>query len=305
MKGFRLAITGATGFVGAATLDRALKAGFSVNALTRGKQPSRRGVTWVAGALDDQASLDRLVRTADAVLHIAGVINAPDRAGFEEGNALGTMRVVDAARKAGVRRFVHVSSLAAREPALSAYGWSKELAERYVKASALDWTIVRPPAVYGPGDREMLELFRMAKRGFMLLPPAGKLSIIEVGDLADLLLALILDRHDSHAELYEVDDGTKDGLSYDAFGRAIGRAVGKHVRCIASPRWLLDTAAWLDGTIRRDRAKLTPDRVNYYCHPDWVSDPRKAVPPHLWSSKVFAAEGLAETARAYRAKGWL
>jgi uncharacterized protein YbjT (DUF2867 family) len=305
MKGFRIAITGATGFVGAATLDRALKAGFSVNALTRRKQPSRRGVTWVAGSLDDQASLDRMVRTADAVLHIAGVVNARDRAGFEEGNALGTMRVVDAARKAGVRRFVHVSSLAAREPSLSSYGWSKELAERYVKASGLDWTIVRPPAIYGPGDRDILDLFRMAKRGIMLLPPGGSLSIIAVDDLAELLLTLVLDQDESRAQVYEVDDGTKGGFTHDSFGRAIGRAVGKQVRCLAAPRWLLDAAAWMDGTIRRDKAKLTPDRVNYYCHPDWVSDPAKAVPPQLWTPQVFAAEGLASTARAYRAKGWL
>src|SRR3546814_8906938 len=87
------------------------------------------------------------------------------------------MAVVDAMRQRGVRRLIHVSSLSAREPGLSDYGWSKELAERHVKASGLDWTIIRPPAIYGPGDREMLELFRMAKRGFMLMPPGGRLSV--------------------------------------------------------------------------------------------------------------------------------
>lgn len=306
MKGFRIAITGATGFVGAATLDRALKAGFSVNALTRRKQPSRRGVTWVAGSLDDQASLDRMVRTADAVLHIAGVVNARDRAGFEEGNALGTMRVVDAARKAGVRRFVHVSSLAAREPSLSSYGWSKELAERHVKASGLDWTMVRPGGIFGPGDRDILELFRMAKRGLMLLPPGGRLSVIEVSDLARLLLALAGEREKSLTHIYEVDDGTPTGWDHQDFGQALGRAVGrKTVRTFATPPWLLNAAARADRLIRGSKAKLTPDRVRYFCHPDWVAAPTLRVPTSLWTPQIATEAGLKATAEAYRAKGWL
>ncbi len=76
-----------------------------------------------------------------------------------------------AATAGGVQRFVHVSSLAAREPKLSMYGASKARAEELVRCSGLDWAIVRPPAVYGPGDKETLELFRMAKLGLMLMPP--------------------------------------------------------------------------------------------------------------------------------------
>ena len=153
-------MTGATGFVGAEVLEQALGEGLRVNALTRRAQPPRARLKWVPGSLEDAAALDTLVRDADAVVHIAGVVNAPDRAGFEAGNARGTVAVIDAMRRRGIRRLVHVSSLAAREPQLSDYGWSKELAERHVKASGLDWTIVRPPAIYGPNDREMLELFR-------------------------------------------------------------------------------------------------------------------------------------------------
>src|SRR3546814_6624046 len=108
---------------------------------------------------------------SDALLHIAGVVNVPTRADFEAGNAAATAHVVDAARAAGVTRFVHVSSLAPREPALSHYGWSKARAETIVQASGLDWTIVGPPAVYGPGDTEMPDLFRLARRGLQLSPP--------------------------------------------------------------------------------------------------------------------------------------
>lgn len=246
----RIAMTGATGFVGGEVLEQALADGLRVNALTRSAQPPRAQLKWVHGSLEDAAALDTLVRDADAVIHIAGVVNAPDREGFEAGNARGTMAVVDAMRRRGIRRLVHVSSLAAREPGLSDYGWSKELAEKHVKASGLDWTIVRPPAIYGPGDKEMLELFRMAKRGVMMLPPGGRLSVIHVRDLAALLLALTGERENSLTRTYEVDDGTAGGWDHKDFGAAIGRAVGKPVKTLATPEWVLNVAARADRLVR-------------------------------------------------------
>lgn len=302
-----IAMTGATGFVGAETLDRALGAGHSVKALARTAQPPRARLKWVHGSLEQPKALDKMMRDADAVIHIAGVVNAPDRAGFEAGNAMGTVAVIDAMRRQGVRRLIHVSSLAAREPDLSDYGWSKELAERHVKASGLDWTIARPPAIYGPGDREMLDLFRMARRGLMLLPPGGRLSVIEVSDLARLLLTLADERdRKSLTHIYEVDDGTQGGWDHQDFGQALGRAVGRSsVRTYATPPWLLNAAARADSLLRGRKAKLTPDRVRYFCHPDWVSAPTLRVPSSLWTPQVATDAGLKATAEAYRAKGWL
>lgn len=298
-------MTGATGFVGTEMLDQALAEGLRVNALTRRAQPPRARLKWVPGSLDDAAALDTLVRDADAVVHIAGVVNAPDRAGFEAGNARGTMAVVDAMRRRGIRRLVHVSSLAAREAELSDYGWSKAIAEKHVKASGLDWTIVRPPAIYGPNDREMLDLFRMAKRGFLLLPPEGRLSVIHVADLSRLLLALAQDRDISLTRTFEVDDGTTGGWSHHDFGLAIGHAVGRTVRPLATPQWLLALAARGDRALRGRNAKLTPDRVAYFCHPDWVVTRRKQPPKRLWMPQIATEEGLRATAAAYRDKGWL
>ncbi|PDH66202.1 MAG: epimerase [Sphingomonadaceae bacterium MED-G03] len=298
-------MTGATGFVGAEVLEQALGEGLRVNALTRRAQPPRARLKWVPGSLEDAAALDTLVRDADAVVHIAGVVNAPDRAGFEAGNARGTVAVIDAMRRRGIRRLVHVSSLAAREPQLSDYGWSKELAERHVKASGLDWTIVRPPAIYGPNDREMLELFRMAKRGVMMLPPGGRLSVIHVGDLARLLLATAKETENSLTRIYEVDDGTPGGWAHQDFGAAIGRAVGRPVRTVATPRWALGMAARADRLIRRGNAKLTPDRVDYFCHPDWVVTRAMQPPRRLWMPQIPTEDGLKATVAAYREKGWL
>lgn len=298
-------MTGATGFVGAETLEQALGEGLRVNALTRRAQPPRARLKWVPGSLEDTAALDTLVRDADAVIHIAGVVNAPDREGFEAGNVRGTVAVVDAMRKRGVRRLIHVSSLAAREPDLSDYGWSKEMSERQVKASGLDWTIVRPPAIYGSGDKEMLELFRMAKRGVMMLPPGGRLSVIHVADLARLLLTLAQETEQSLTRTYEVDDGTPAGWDHKDFGAAIGRAVGRSVRTFATPQWLLGAAARTDRMIRGRNAKLTPDRVAYFCHPDWVVGKRKQPPKRLWIPQMPTEDGLRKTVAAYREKGWL
>ena len=260
-------------------------------------------MTWIDGALDVPAALNRLVAGADAVIHVAGVVNAPDRAGFAKGNIEGTRAIVAAATGAGVDRFIHVSSLAAREPDLSAYGWSKAGAEKEVSGSTLDWTMLRPPAVYGPGDLDMLDIFRFAKRGIALLPPPGKLSLIVVTDLARLLLALATTS--GHGETFEADDGKEGGWTHADFAQAIGTAVGQRVMLLPLPKPLLWIAARIDGLVRGKRAKLTPDRVGYMCHPDWTIDPARRPPPALWTAQVATPEGLADTVAWYRARGLL
>ena len=299
----KLAITGGTGFVGRHLITLALAKKHEVRALARSPQSAIQGVEWIEGATDPARNLDRLVEGVDAVIHVAGAINAPDRAAFAACNIEGTVAMLAAAHNAGVTRFVHVSSLAAREPALSDYGWSKAEAERRVESSGLDWTIVRPPAVYGPGDREMLELFRMAARGFMVVPPEGRVSVIEVGDLCRLLLACA--RQEGLRKVYEIDDGTARGLTHRELALALGEAVGKRVSVVRAPGFLLRGASLVDSLVRGKKARLTPDRVRYFCHPDWVARRSMAPPVRLWKPKVTTIEGLRATANAYRAAGWL
>jgi len=300
----KLAITGGTGFVGGRLIDLALAAGHGVRALTRRRQAPREGVTWIHGALDDQGSLEQLVAGTDAVIHVAGVINASHPAGFEAGNVTGTSAVLAAAEKASVKRFVHVSSLAAREPKLSAYGASKAGSEALVGASSLSHAIVRPPAVYGPGDKETLELFRMARRGFVVLPPDGRLSLIHADDLGQLLLALA-GTAAPEGLLVEPDDGRHGGWSHAEFGKALGKALGRSVATISMPRPMLDAFARIDRWWRGDRAKLTADRVAYFCHPDWMVDPGRGAPENLWRPQIVTEQGLADTAKWYREAGWL
>jgi uncharacterized protein YbjT (DUF2867 family) len=297
-------MTGGTGFVGSATIKLARMLGWHVRALTRKPRRSEAGLTWIEGTLQDREQLKSLALGSDAILHIAGITNAPDKATFESGNIAGTLNMIEAARAVGVSRFVHVSSLAAREPALSNYGWSKAKAEAIVAASGLDWTIVRPPAVYGPGDRDMLDLFKIARYGWLLVPPNERLSVIEVSDLANLLLAVI-PYADATAQTYEADDGMENGWTPDAFGKAIGSAVDANVTTIRTPHRLLKVAARLDRLLRRDGAKLTLDRVGYMCHPDWTIDATKRPPETLWQPQIVTRSGLKSTAFAYRAAGWM
>lgn len=302
-----LAITGATGFVGSAVLADALAQGHRVRALARREQAPREGVSWVRGDLADEAALAALVAGADAVIHVAGLTNTPDPAEFDVANVTGTANVIAALKGEGVKRLVFVSSLAAREPQLSAYGASKARAEALVEGSGLDWTTVRPPAVYGPRDIDMLDLFRAAKWGVVPLPPGGATSIIHADDLAALLVALATGNPaPTRRKTYEPDDGREGGWSHRELAQAIGRAVGKRsVLAPYLPRAVLGAAAAADRLLRGDGAKLTPDRVGYMCHPNWVARSDRRVPAGLWEPRIAGDEGLHATADWYRRAGWL
>ena len=286
-----LAITGATGFVGRRVLALA---GAPIRALARHPQPPRPGVAWITGDLGNSGALARLCDGADGVIHIAGIFNAPTRAEFDAGNVAGTAAMLAAA---GTRRFVHVSSLAAREPQLSMYGASKADAEARVTASAADWVIVRPPGVYGPEDTEMRDIHKLATHGLYIAPP-GRISLIHVDDLARALLALA-DAGPSRTTL-EIDDGAAGGYSHHEFAAAIAAGLGRRVHTIPLPLSMLYLAARLGIS-----PKLTRDRARYIAHPDWVSRGGNAALAGVWAPKVDLANGVRDTVSGYRAQGWL
>jgi UDP-glucose 4-epimerase len=300
-----LAVTGGTGFVGQAVIEQACRQGVPLRALARREQAPCTGVEWVRGDLADREALARLVDGADAVLHIAGVVNTPNPMGFHLGNVTGTEALIEAAKTAEIRRFVFVSSLAAREPGLSKYGESKHHAEEVVRASGLDWTIVRPPAIYGPRDREILDMFRSAKWGVVPMPPAGRASMLHVEDLVRLLLALVPSWPGVVRHTFEPDDGRPGGWSHTELAKAIGEAVGRRVWAPSVPAGLMRAGARLDRALRGSRAKLTSDRVGYMVHPDWVSSADRAPPAELWHAEIATGEGLKTTARWYREQRWL
>ena len=299
-----LAVTGATGFVGQALLDQALADGHTVRALVRRPQPPRAGVEWIAGGLDDSAALRSLLHRAEAVIHVAGVVN--DAAEFELGNVTGTLNLIEAMKAEGLARLIYVSSLSAREPALSAYGASKARAEKLILASGLDWTIVRPPGIYGPHDVDYFEMFRLARWGVMPVPPrTGRASIIHVADLARLLLAVVPGGEGVSHETFEPDDGRAQGWSHYELARTIGWAMGRRPWVLHLSRSWLDRAAKADRLLRGKKARLTADRVGYMAHPDWVVTAQHRPPAGLWRPQIPTREGLKQVAQWYRANGKL
>jgi nucleoside-diphosphate-sugar epimerase len=300
----KLAVSGATGFVGSRLLDAAVADGHQVSALTRRPMPARANVDWVSGSLEQRDALKKLVAGADAVIHVAGVISGRSADDFDRANVDGTQAMLEAANAGGAKRFVHVSSIAAREPELSLYGASKAKSEQLVANAGLPFAIVRPPAVYGPGDRETLELFKMAKLGMILLPPEGRLSLLHADDLVRLLLALAPSGAPGGLTV-EPDDGRAGGWTHKEFAEALGTAVRRRGVSVSIPSQLLRIGARADRLLRGDKAKLTADRAAYFCHPDWVVDPARAVPSDLWQPRIATPEGLAATAQWYRAQGWL
>ncbi|HEX2249888.1 MAG TPA: NAD-dependent epimerase/dehydratase family protein, partial [Gemmatimonadales bacterium] len=245
-------VTGATGFVGSHLVDVLLKSGVEVTALARSQQKAAvltgQGVRIIDGHLHIQAALERAVRDQDIVYHVAGAVAARSEADFLHANREGTRNMVAAAEAAGRRRFVLVSSLAAGGPTtrgspltgsepprpVTAYGRSKLEAEQVVRASRLSWSIVRPPVVYGPRDREVLKLFRLARLGIAPLfgDGAQQLSAVHATDLATALVA-VGECPDAVGRTYIACH--PEVFTTREFSRAIGRAMGRAVMPLRIP----------------------------------------------------------------------
>ncbi len=187
------AVTGITGFIGGHLASELTRRGWRLRVLARSMPRLQRlagpPVEVVQGSLSDQSALRDLVEGADAVLHLAGAIKGRSRADFMRANAEGTAALAGAWRAhAPDARFVHLSSMAAREPGLSHYAASKHAAEERLQAigAGADWSILRPAVVYGPGDRETLRIFRAASAPVQPMLNGGdaRLTLIHVADLA-------------------------------------------------------------------------------------------------------------------------
>ena len=163
----RVFVTGGSGFVGSAVLDELTKRHFEVNALVRGRDlPSRPMVRPIVGDLLDEAAVDRGMKDCQAVIHLVGIIMEKPSKGitFERIHVEGTRRVVDAAARNGIERYVHMSALGARAQAPSEYHRTKYEAEQYVRASALKWTIIQPSLIHGAGGEFMRQEAMWARK---------------------------------------------------------------------------------------------------------------------------------------------
>ncbi|MBW1788668.1 MAG: NAD(P)-dependent oxidoreductase [Deltaproteobacteria bacterium] len=303
-----IALTGATGFIGSAVARQIDGAGWQVRALVRPESHKNRldgiAAQWTEGDLDNIESLRRLVHGAYAVVHCAGAVRGATQDHFNRVNVDGVARLVKVAtEKKTVPRFLLISSLAAREPQLSPYATSKRLGEKALVEGAgkMPWAALRPSAVYGPGDREMLPLFRWMERGIapVLGSESARFSLLYVEDLAAAVLRW-LDSENCAARHFELHDGHPQGYTWDAvIDTAAHLRGGPIVRLqvpVLVPK-LLAVVNLMAARVMGYAPMLTPGKVCELRHPDWVCNNAPFFHETGWKPKISLEQGLRNTLR--------
>jgi NADH dehydrogenase len=245
----RIFVTGASGFVGTAIIDELSSRGYGVNALVN-RRKLNGAAQPVEGSIFDPASLDAGMRGCEAVIHLVGIImeNRGKGITFDRIHRVGTQNVVEAAKRAGIRRYVHMSALGARSGAASEYHKTKFAAEQYVMQSGLDWTIFRPSLIHGVrGEFMQMEAkwARMTAPPFFFMPyfgagpfgcrGAGKLQPVFVGDVAKAFVDS-LDKPKTIGEIYPL--AGRDPISWPAMHKLVSKKiVGRERMVLAMPVW--------------------------------------------------------------------
>ena len=228
----RIFVTGGTGFVGSHIIENLLKEGHEVVVMTRSSadsvNPTEKKIRKVQGDLFNKDSIKEHLRNIDAIIHLVGIIvEARGEGSFEKVHYEGTKYIVDSAVDMGIRKYIHMSALGAEEGAKSKYHQSKYIAEEYVKASGLDYTIFKPSVIHGEGD-VFVNMYAKMMRLSPFVPIIGngrvKMQPVYVNDVATLFTKAVSEEKYSN-QTYEV--GGPDKLSFDEIVDTIARVVGK------------------------------------------------------------------------------
>lgn len=324
----RVLITGATGFVGSHLVTALAERGAEIRALvrrtSRTEQLERLGVQRIEGGLDEPAALARAVDGVEVVFHLAALTSARSEAEYERTNVGGTVRLLEAIAGASERprRLVYLSSLAAVGPSvdgrpvgrgdpcrpLTTYGRTKLAGEEAcLRAGELIETVVlRPPAVYGPRDREMLRFFRLAARGLLPVPAGAErmVQLVHVADLAEA--ALRAASAPGAAGVYHVAEPR--AYRWDEVAELFGKALGRRVRTMKIPPSFLRIAAALSETAAGAVGRSTVfnrEKARELLAPGWLCETTTLQDEVGFTPQIPLAAGLAQTAAWYRAEGWL
>jgi len=301
-----IALTGATGFIGSTLACRLERSGWKLRVLVRSRSPREclAGITvqWIEGDLEDIESLRRLVRGVYAVVHCAGAVRGASHADFNRVNVAGVARVVQAATgMEPLPRFLLISSLAAREPHLSPYAASKRQGEEVLAALAggISWAALRPAAVYGPGDRELLPLFRCMGWGIapVVGPESARFSLLYVDDLARAVLRWLACRNREPCT-FELHDGRPEGYTWDDLVGTVSCLRRRHVVRLHVPPLILKSLAMLNlmgARVVGYAPMLTPGKVRELRHPNWVCDNTRFYHETGWTPSVSLERGLRRT----------
>jgi nucleoside-diphosphate-sugar epimerase len=301
-----VALTGATGFIGSAIARKLVKKGCRVRALVR--TPSRRArleelsIEWVHGTLEDIQHLESLVGDADAIIHCAGALRGITDADFYPVNVEAVSRLAQiAAARSPAPRFLLISSLAAREPDLSPYAASKRMGEAALSqmGGPFPWTVLRPPAVYGPGDRALLPLFRLMQHGFapLLGRTDARFSLLYVEDLAEAVIRWLLSER-LESGMFELDDGHPSGYSWYDVAETFERVRGKpafRFRVSELPMTIAANLNQIAASVMGYAPMFTPGKVREIRHPDWVCDNSRFCQAANWRPTVSLEAGVRAT----------
>src|SRR5438477_7471132 len=327
----RVLLTGGSGFVGSYVAEQLSALGHTVRALVRPCSDSKflktlPNIEFTAGAVEDRTSLDAAVRGVDAVVHVAGLVKARQPREFFQVNTEGTKNLIGAAEAhaPGLKRFVYVSSLAAVGPSadgkpvaddaaprpVTQYGRSKLAAEQAVLAARdrLPVTVIRPPLIYGPRDRETLAFFTSVKNGVLPVLGDGRntLSVVYGEDCAAAVVrAAVSDGPSGRA--YFVDDGSvyvwRDALA--EVEKAMGKRAFFRLGLPMAAVQVAAAASQLSGKVTRTAQTLTLDKVNELKQRHWVCEGSGARRDLGWHPRTSWSDGVAKAVAWYRDRGWL
>jgi nucleoside-diphosphate-sugar epimerase len=342
----KVLVTGATGFIGQHLARALIERGDEVTALKRKSSRvealEQLGVKLVEGDVTDAESLRAAVAGADVLFHLAGLTTAFNLAAFLKVNEQGTRNVMEAcAARTNPPVVVHVSSIAAAGPSrpgkphtedgpsapVSNYGRSKRAGEIAAQAFAdrLPLTIVRPPIIFGPGDRAVLEIFKPIRRFGIHLVPGYRRNLFSLLYVADLVSGLLVAADGGHRvcsdRIHAVADGENnenqgyyylahdEPPSYADLGRLIGRALGRR-RTLCIPTlmpivWLTAATSDLVGRMRGRPAVFNLDKAREAAAGSWSCSAERAKRELGWSCAADLPARLKETADWYRRERWL
>lgn len=300
-----VALTGATGFIGPYLIKALTASGYHVRALTRRSQPAQTGVEWIEGQLNDADTLKLLITDADHVIHAAGAIKARSKADFYHVNRDISSLIATASKNAGVQSLVLMSSLAARTPELSDYAASKAAGETEtarILGTDIPWVILRPPAVFGPGDTETLKIFKAIKSGFApLIHQDAKAAWIYAEDLALATVTALTAQKAFHQTL-ALDDGSGGYLVRESH-QMVADLLGRKLRTVRIPPALLSFIGFCNeglSSITQTTPMLTRGKARELAHPDWGLDEPGFAEKSDWSPRVPLIKGLEISLRWYR-----
>jgi nucleoside-diphosphate-sugar epimerase len=325
----KVLVTGSNGFIGSTLVERLLDRGDRVYCLVR----RTSDLTWlrylpveyVYADLTDSEDLGRTVAEVERVYHLAGVTKARDEAGYLKGNYEATRHLLTICKTWGAEelRFIHVSSQAAAGPSLAAqavretdpprpvslYGRAKLRAEEAVLEYARERyaTIVRPPSVYGPRDRDVYVYFKSVAKGVLMLLGEGsqKISLVYIDDLVEgILLAGEADAARGKTYFLCADEPS----DWRTIGALIASALHKKPLVVRIPLWTLQPVAALSTLGSKFTGKpalLNRDKVTEMRQPGWVCSNQRARAEIGFRPRVSLEEGLAATAAWYKKMGWL